>query len=138
MKDGVDRGMHAQNVLDEAAGLVNILVYQPRDIRALLGQYLKNRSVNLVVFQVLQQIRQAPFSDPICCCCCDRRLQTGRFSIVAVTAAQDDPSLGMAAGICCVCATDSATAERKAIIALRKLRPDENLVPVSHRQARQA
>ena len=130
LQDGI------RQVSDEGGGLLTVQVIQQRDIPLLvlemLGGSADAAQVLRLVNDAARHIQTAPRRKPALCGSCDRTLLGTRFSIILVRPACDDPSQGLALGICPVCGPDFDAIQAKATAALDRIWPGVRGVTVTH------
>ena len=129
-----------QQVQDEAAGLLELMVVQPDDVRRLIalaeaGDPDADRQLQMVS-GALMRIQRAPRAAPALCGTCPRPLRNGKFSIVIASPAREGFSHALTLAICHRCGTSHAAVERAAVIALRRIWPESRQVAIDPRGSR--
>ena len=117
-----------QQVNDEAAGLLEIIVVRPLEILDLLAAARpENRAGKLasLAMRTVLNIHDAPARDPVqCMTCCRSMTLLIPCSVVLAIPYRDAPEKALASVMCADCATDLATIRSKAIDYLRSTWPD--------------
>jgi hypothetical protein len=127
-----------RTVSQEAAGALSIRIVFQEDLRQLIADVVigKPEAVRLLplVRQAMRQIRKAPRRAPALCGCCPRPIRT-RFTLAVVLPERDDPTRGIAIGLCkkCTDGRDLMQTHEKAAQALRTIWPNGRLATITHR-----
>lgn len=129
-------------VTQESGGALSVHVVFLEDIRDLITDALIGdpdaAQLLPLVRQGIRSIRSASRKKPALCGCCPRPIRS-QFALAIVLPERDDPTQGIAIGLCPKCTeNDVCRAHQKAAEALRAIWPDGRLVQVTHRDGGRA
>ncbi len=125
------RGM--RDVQDDAAGVMDLFIARPADLRELLSRSAiseRARSLSALVMRTVLDVYEAPAADPVqgMACCCPLR-QPDAFSVVLAIPHRTSPRKCVASAMCPDCGTGMDEIRDKAIEALRNVWPELRRLP---------
>lgn len=120
----------------DASGMAELLIIRPSDALDILTDALAGDHQAGSIFRALSEaarsVEAAPRRKPMLCSCCPRPLRGSVFTFGLILPSRDDPSTGLALGVCSHCAVERSDVRAKATEALRRLLPDLRPVTTTH------
>jgi hypothetical protein len=112
-------------ILTESGGALAVMIVRPPDAPALFeAAQAGDREAARMARAVAAFVERVNGAEPTLCATCDADLADTPFSVAVVLPSCDDPTKGVAVGVCAECASGRDAILGKAIEALRQVLPD--------------
>jgi hypothetical protein len=109
------------HLVTESGGVLAVMIVRPPDLPALFeAAQAGDREATRLIGAVTTFVERVNGAEPVPCATCDADLADTAFSTVIVLPSCDEPTKGIALGVCIECASDPDEILRKAMGMLRQ------------------
>jgi hypothetical protein len=112
------------HLVTESGGVLAVVIVRPPDIPALFdAARAGDREATRLISAVTSFIERVNAAAPVQCGSCDVDLADTPFSVVIALPSRDDPTKGVALGVCVACAIEHDEILARAMMLLRQVFP---------------